>query len=62
MYRSTASKMRKRSLPISGHRRVARPSICSYKMRLYAYRNTRLAILGTSTPVVSGSTVTAMFG
>src|SRR6188472_651125 len=55
--------MRNTSLPISGHWRVARPIICAYRIRLFTRRrNTRLVIDGTSMPVVSRSTVTAIFG
>ena len=43
--------------------RVARPSIWSKRMRLLTRRrNTRLQISGTSSPVVSRSTVTATLG
>ena len=55
----TASNTRKLSLstpgpPISGHSRVARPIIWSYRMRLLTRRmKARLTIFGTSMPVVS---------
>ena len=49
--------------PISGQRRVARPSIWSYKIRDFTRRkNTKFVMAGTSIPVVNKSTVTATFG
>ena len=59
----TGSYTSKFSLFILGQRRVARPIICSKRIRDFTKRkNTKVVISGTSIPVVSKSTVTAILG
>src|SRR5690606_8046216 len=63
LYKCTASYILKLSLPISSHKRVARPIICSYRILDFtARKKTRLQIAGTSIPVVNKSTVTTILG